>query len=153
MNIIQEDLYHCRTFEDLGHRHPSSISKVNNMITSCTHEEGKVIAKYESNHSRGKNNSSANNNNNKNKVREAVTTTTTRGLIASASQTTLSWQYNAHQKTTPGRSRAAPTLGTCSLRDKGTPGSPPTRVPEVSTKWIRLVRSPADLQVGPKTYP
>jgi hypothetical protein len=34
------------------------------------------------------------------------------------------------------------------MRDMGTHGSPPTRVP---VKWTRLVRSPADLQVGPKT--
>jgi hypothetical protein len=37
------------------------------------------------------------------------------------------------------------------MRDMGTHGSPPTRVPEVSAKWTRPTRSPADLQVGPKT--
>jgi hypothetical protein len=37
------------------------------------------------------------------------------------------------------------------LRDMGTHGSPPTRVPEVPVKWIRPARSPADLQVGPET--
>jgi hypothetical protein len=33
----------------------------------------------------------------------------------------------------------------------GTHGSPTTRVPEVPVKWTRPARSPADLQVGPKT--
>jgi hypothetical protein len=33
----------------------------------------------------------------------------------------------------------------------GTHGSPPTKVPEVLVKWTRPARSPADLQVGPKT--
>jgi hypothetical protein len=33
----------------------------------------------------------------------------------------------------------------------GTYGSPTTRVPEVSVKWTRPARSPADLQVGPET--
>jgi hypothetical protein len=37
------------------------------------------------------------------------------------------------------------------LRDMGTHGSPPTRVPEVPVEWTRPVRSPADLQVGPET--
>jgi hypothetical protein len=37
------------------------------------------------------------------------------------------------------------------VRDMGTHGSPPTRVPEVLVKWTRPVRSPADLQVGRKT--
>jgi hypothetical protein len=36
------------------------------------------------------------------------------------------------------------------LRDMGTYGYPPTRVPEVPVKWTRPVRSPANLQ-GPKT--
>jgi hypothetical protein len=33
----------------------------------------------------------------------------------------------------------------------GYPWVPPTRVPEVPVKWTRPARSPADLQVGPKT--
>jgi hypothetical protein len=37
------------------------------------------------------------------------------------------------------------------LRDMGTHGSPPTRVPEVPVKWTRPARSPADLQVGSNT--
>jgi hypothetical protein len=37
------------------------------------------------------------------------------------------------------------------LRDMGTHGSPPTRVPEVPIKWTQPARSPADLQVGPDT--
>jgi hypothetical protein len=37
------------------------------------------------------------------------------------------------------------------LRDMGTHGSPPTRVPKVTVKWTQPARSPADLQVGPET--
>jgi hypothetical protein len=37
------------------------------------------------------------------------------------------------------------------LRDMGTHGSTPTRVPEVPVKWTRPTRSPTDLQVGPET--
>jgi hypothetical protein len=37
------------------------------------------------------------------------------------------------------------------LRDMGTHGSPPTRIPEVPVKWTQPARSPADLQVGPET--
>jgi hypothetical protein len=37
------------------------------------------------------------------------------------------------------------------LRDMGTHGSPPTRVPEVPTKWTQPARRPTDLQVGPET--
>jgi hypothetical protein len=37
------------------------------------------------------------------------------------------------------------------VTDKGTHGSPPTRVLEVPVKWTRPARSPTDLQVGPKT--
>jgi hypothetical protein len=33
----------------------------------------------------------------------------------------------------------------------GIHGSPPTKVLEVPVKWTRPARSPADLQVGPKT--
>jgi hypothetical protein len=45
------------------------------------------------------------------------------------------------------RSRLGPYTYTLigSLRDMGTHGSPPTRVPEVPVKWTRLARSPADL--------
>jgi hypothetical protein len=37
------------------------------------------------------------------------------------------------------------------VRDMGTRGSPPTRVPGVPLKWTRPARSPADLQVGLET--
>jgi hypothetical protein len=37
------------------------------------------------------------------------------------------------------------------LRDMGTHGSPPSRVPDVSAKWTRSAKNPADLQVGPRT--
>jgi hypothetical protein len=44
---------------------------------------------------------------------------------------------------------ASPTPG--GLRDMGTHGSPPTRVPEVPVKWTQPAKSPANLQVGPET--
>jgi hypothetical protein len=37
------------------------------------------------------------------------------------------------------------------MRDMGTHGSPPTRVPKVPVKWARPARSSADLQVGLET--
>jgi hypothetical protein len=37
------------------------------------------------------------------------------------------------------------------LRDMGTHGSPPIRVPKVPAKWTRPAKSPTDLQVGPIT--
>jgi hypothetical protein len=45
---------------------------------------------------------------------------------------------------------AVPSRGTA-MRDMGTHGFPPTRVPEVPVKWTQPARSPANLQVGPKT--
>jgi hypothetical protein len=43
------------------------------------------------------------------------------------------------------------TISSTSLRDMGTHGSPPARVPEVPIKWTQPARSPTDLQVGPET--
>jgi hypothetical protein len=37
------------------------------------------------------------------------------------------------------------------LRDMGTHGSPPTRVPELPVKWTWPVRSPTNLQLGLET--
>jgi hypothetical protein len=32
IDLFQDGLYHRRTFEDFGHRHPSSITKLKDMI-------------------------------------------------------------------------------------------------------------------------
>jgi hypothetical protein len=47
INLFQDGLYHCRTFEDFGRRCPSSITKLKDMITSWADEEDKANAKYD----------------------------------------------------------------------------------------------------------
>jgi hypothetical protein len=66
IDLFQDDLYHCRTFEDFGHRHPSSITHIKDMITSWADEEDKANAKYDAIRSKGKQNMGGNNNNNGN---------------------------------------------------------------------------------------
>jgi hypothetical protein len=39
IDLFQDSLYHRRTFEDFGRRHPSSITKLKDMITSWADEE------------------------------------------------------------------------------------------------------------------
>jgi hypothetical protein len=34
IDLFQDGLYHCRTFEDFGRHHPSSITKLKDMFTS-----------------------------------------------------------------------------------------------------------------------
>jgi hypothetical protein len=89
IDLIQDGLYHRRTFKDFGRRRPSSITKLKDMITSWGDEEDKANAKYDSIHSKSKHNTGGNNNNN-NMDQGVATTTTTQVLIASASQTTQS---------------------------------------------------------------
>jgi hypothetical protein len=114
INLFQNGLYHHRTFEDFSRRHPSSITKLLDMITSWANEEDKANAKYgsirgKSKHNTGSNNNNNNNNNNKKGV---AATTTTQVLTASVSQTTQSWLYNALRKTT--RKRPLAASKTCS---------------------------------------
>jgi hypothetical protein len=47
IDLFQDDLYHRRTFEDFGHRRPSSITHLKDMITSWADEEDKANAKYD----------------------------------------------------------------------------------------------------------
>jgi hypothetical protein len=47
IDLFQDGLYHCRTFEDFGRRHPSSITHLKDMITSWADEEDKENAKYD----------------------------------------------------------------------------------------------------------
>jgi hypothetical protein len=68
IDLFQDGLYHHRTFEDFGRRRPSSITKLNDMITSWADEEDKANAKYDSicgnsKHNTGGNNNDDNNNN------------------------------------------------------------------------------------------
>jgi hypothetical protein len=50
VDIFQDGLYHRCTFQDLGRRHSSSITKLKDIITSWADEEDKANAKYDSNH-------------------------------------------------------------------------------------------------------
>jgi hypothetical protein len=45
IDLFQDGLYHCRTFEDFGRRRPSSITHLKDMITSWAGEEDKANAK------------------------------------------------------------------------------------------------------------
>jgi hypothetical protein len=65
INLFQDSLYHHRTFEDFGHRCPSSITKLNDMITSWADEEGKANAKYDAIDDKSKNNLGGSYNNNR----------------------------------------------------------------------------------------
>jgi hypothetical protein len=41
IDLFQDSLYHHRTFEDFGRRHPSSITKLKDMITSWVDKKDK----------------------------------------------------------------------------------------------------------------
>jgi hypothetical protein len=47
IDLFQDGLYHCRTFEDFGRSRPSSITHLKDMITSCADEEDKANTKYD----------------------------------------------------------------------------------------------------------
>jgi hypothetical protein len=66
IDLFQDGLYHRRTFENFGRRHPSSITKLKDMITSWADEEDKASAKYDSICGKSKNNTGGGNNNNNN---------------------------------------------------------------------------------------
>jgi transcriptional accessory protein Tex/SPT6 len=65
IDLFQDGLYHRRTFEDFGRRHPSSITKLKDMITSWADEEDKANAKYDAIRDKTKQNSGGSNNNNR----------------------------------------------------------------------------------------
>jgi hypothetical protein len=67
IDLFQDGLYHCRTFEDYGHRRPSSITHLKDMITSWADEEDKANAKYDAIRGKSKQNTGGNNNNNNNR--------------------------------------------------------------------------------------
>jgi hypothetical protein len=62
---FQDGLYHHRTFEDFVRCHPSSITKLKDMITSWADEEDKANAKYDAIRGKGKQNAGGSNNNNR----------------------------------------------------------------------------------------
>jgi hypothetical protein len=64
IDLFQDGLYHRPTFEDFGRRHPSSITKLKNMITSWADEEDKANAKYDAIRGKSKQNPGGSNNNN-----------------------------------------------------------------------------------------
>jgi hypothetical protein len=64
IDLFQDGLYHRRTFEDFGRRHPSSITKLKDMITSWADEKDKANAKYDAIRGKSKQNTGSSNNNN-----------------------------------------------------------------------------------------
>jgi hypothetical protein len=56
IDLFKDGLYHRRTFEGFGRRHPSSITKLKDMITSWADEEDKANAKYDAIHGKSKQN-------------------------------------------------------------------------------------------------
>jgi hypothetical protein len=64
INLFQDGIYHRRTFEDFGHRRPSSITKLKDMITSWADEEDKANTKYDAIRDKSKQNAGGSNNNN-----------------------------------------------------------------------------------------
>jgi hypothetical protein len=65
INLFQDSLYHRRTFEDFGRRHPSSITHLKDMITSWADEEDKANAKYDAIRGKSKQNMGGNNSSNR----------------------------------------------------------------------------------------
>jgi hypothetical protein len=63
IDLFQDGLYHRHTFEDFGHRRPSSITKLRDMITSWADEEDKPNAKYDAIRGKSKQNTGGRNNN------------------------------------------------------------------------------------------
>jgi hypothetical protein len=63
IDLFQDSLYHRCTFEDFGHRRPSSITKLKDMITSWVDEEDKANAKYDTIRGKSKQNAGGSNNN------------------------------------------------------------------------------------------
>jgi hypothetical protein len=64
IDLFQDSLYHCRTFEDFGRRRPSSITKLKDMITSWADQEDKANAKYDAIRGKSKQNAGGGSNNN-----------------------------------------------------------------------------------------
>jgi hypothetical protein len=65
IDLFQDGLYHRRTFEDYGRRHPSSITNLKDMITSRADEEEKANTKYDAIRGKNKQNTGDSNDNNR----------------------------------------------------------------------------------------
>jgi hypothetical protein len=65
IDLFQDGLYHHRTFEDYGRRHPSSITNLKDMITSRADEEEKANTKYDAIRGKNKQNTGDSNDNNR----------------------------------------------------------------------------------------
>jgi hypothetical protein len=63
IDLFQDSLYHRHTFEDFGHRRPSSITHLKDMITSWADEEDKANAKYDAIRGKSKQNTGGGSNN------------------------------------------------------------------------------------------
>jgi hypothetical protein len=85
IDLFQDGLYHRCNFKDFGRRHPSSITKLKDMITSWDDEEDQANAKYDAIRSKSKNNRAAATTTTR--IKGVAATTTTRVLTASARQT------------------------------------------------------------------
>jgi hypothetical protein len=66
IDLLQDSLYHRRTFEDFGRRRPSSITHLKDMIMSWADEEDKANAKYDAIRGKSKQNTSGGSSNNGN---------------------------------------------------------------------------------------
>jgi hypothetical protein len=66
IDLFQDGLYHCRTFEDFGRRRPSSITHLKDMITSSADEEEKANAKHDAIRGKSKQNTGGGSSNNGN---------------------------------------------------------------------------------------
>jgi hypothetical protein len=64
IDLLQDGLYHRRTFEDFGRRRPSSITHLKDMITSWADEEDKANANYDAIRGKSKQDTGGKNNNN-----------------------------------------------------------------------------------------
>jgi hypothetical protein len=65
IDLFQDSLHHRRNFEDFGRRRQSSITKLEDMITSWADEKDKANAKYDAIRSKSKNSPGGSNNNNR----------------------------------------------------------------------------------------
>jgi hypothetical protein len=66
IDLFQDVLYHCRTFEDFSRRRPKSIPHLKDMITSWADEEDKANAKYNAIRGKSKQNAGSGSSNNGN---------------------------------------------------------------------------------------
>jgi hypothetical protein len=106
IDLFQDGLYHCRTFEDFGRRRPKSIPHLKDMITSWADEEDKANAKYDAIRGKSKQNTGGGSSNNGNQGGRNNNYYSGPNR-ATASQTTLSRLSSALRRRTRRRPPAA----------------------------------------------